>query len=235
MLELNGKRLGQYLILEQIGKGGMATVFKAEQTSLGRVVAVKVLPVNFQNDETFRERFVQEARAVARLNHPHILPVYDYGETEAVAYIVMEYVVGGTLQSKLGTPLRLDYTAKIVGQIGSALDYAHDCGVVHRDVKPSNIMLRGDGTSLLADFGLAKLTESSRQLTHSGIGIGTPDYMSPEQGEGGKVDYRAYLYSLGVVMYEMLTGRVPFTAETPVAVVVKHISEPPPRACASNP
>jgi tRNA A-37 threonylcarbamoyl transferase component Bud32 len=236
MADIIGQRLGQYLIIEQVGKGGMATVYKAEQTSLRRIVAVKVLPTYFAHDETFHERFVQEARAVAQLSHPHILPVYDFGETEEIAYIAMEFVRGGTLSTKMGKPLPLDYTARIIEQIGSALDFAHAHGIVHRDIKPSNIMLREDGeTALLTDFGLAKMTESQAALTRSGIGVGTPEYLSPEQGQGLPVDWRTDLYSLGVVLYEMLTGHIPFEAETPLAVIIKHISEPLPHARALNP
>jgi eukaryotic-like serine/threonine-protein kinase len=236
MPDLIGQRLGQYIILEQIGKGGMATVYKAEQTSLQRTVAVKVLPAYFAHDDTFRERFFQEARAVGNLNHPHILAVYDFGQTDELAYIVMEYVKGGTLGQTMGRPLSMDYTARIIEQIGSALDYAHRNGVIHRDVKPGNIMLRDDGqTALLADFGLAKMAESKSALTRSGVGVGTPEYLSPEQGQGLKVDWRTDLYSLGVVMYEMLTGHIPFEAETPLAVIIKHISEPLPHARALNP
>src|ERR1700730_13103870 len=132
MPDLIGQRLGQYVILEQIGKGGMATVYKAEQTSLQRTVAVKVLPAYFAHDDTFRERFSQEARAVGNLNHPHILAVYDFGQTDELAYIVMEYVKGGTLGQKMGRPLSIDYTARIIEQIGGALDYAHKNGVIHR-------------------------------------------------------------------------------------------------------
>ncbi|MEP7200395.1 MAG: serine/threonine-protein kinase, partial [Chloroflexota bacterium] len=236
MPDLIGQQLGQYKIIAQLGKGGMATVYKAEQMSLQRMIAVKVLPAYLAHDETFRERFIQEARAVARLSHPHILPVFDFGETDELAYIAMDLVQGGTLATKMGQPLALPFIASIIEQIASALDYAHAHGVVHRDVKPSNIMLREDGeTALLTDFGLAKMAESTSALTRTGVGVGTPEYLSPEQGQGLSVDWRTDLYSLGVVMYEMLTGHIPFEAETPLAVIIKHISEPLPHPRVLNP
>jgi len=226
---LIGQHLGPYRILEQIGTGGMATVYKAYQPSMDRYVAVKVISPHFAQDETFLRRFRREAKAVASLEHPHILPVYDFGEAEGRPYLVMRFVDSGTLKDRLaqGT-LSLSDVNRIVGQIGSALDYAHRMGVIHRDVKPSNVLLDHDGNAFLTDFGLAKMVEASVQLTGTGVGIGTPAYMSPEQGKGERVDHRADIYSLGVMLYEMVTGQVPFQAETPIAVVVKHITDPLP-------
>jgi serine/threonine-protein kinase len=238
MSELIGKSIGQYKILEQVGKGGMATVYKGYQASLDRVVAIKVLPSYFAHDETFRDRFVQEARAVAKLNHPHILPVYDYGDTSDATYIAMEFVSGGTLKSWMKPPMSLADTLRILEQVASALDYAHARGIVHRDVKPTNILMRDNeaqSDALLTDFGLAKVSEASRALTRSGVGVGTPEYMAPEQGQGLPTDWRADLYSLAVVLYEMLTGHIPYEADTPLAVVIKHISEPLPNARMLNP
>src|SRR5574341_674292 len=229
MADLIGKTLGSYRIIEQIGVGGMATVYKAYQPSMDRDVAIKILPHYFSQDAEFAKRFQREARAIARLEHAHILPVYDYGEADDITYIAMRYVQAGTLKERIAEgPLPLDELNRLVEQIGSALDYAHRLGVIHRDVKPSNVLIDDQGNTYLTDFGLARMLESSQPLTASGVGVGTPAYMSPEQGQGVKVDHRSDIYSLGVVLYEMVTGRVPYEAETPMGVVLKHISEPLP-------
>ncbi|MFZ5917872.1 MAG: bifunctional serine/threonine-protein kinase/ABC transporter substrate-binding protein [Chloroflexota bacterium] len=228
MANLIGQTLGQYRIMEQIGQGGMATVYKAYQPSLDRYVAVKVLPPYFAHEPGFAMRFTREAKAIARLNHPNILPIYDFGQEGDLSYIVMKYVEAGTLKDLVGAPMPLDVTADIVRQIAAALDHAHQRGILHRDVKPSNVLLDEGRWVLLTDFGLAKMVEGSAVLTASGVGVGTPAYMAPEQGRGEAVDARADIYALGVVLYEMLTGRVPFEAETPMAVVIKHITEPLP-------
>lgn len=232
---LIGQTLGQYQIVEQIGKGGMATVFKAYQPRLDRYVAIKVLPAYYAHEEGFSERFVREAKAIARLDHPNILPVYDFGQTDGLSYIVMKYVAAGTIKERLGQPLVPEDTIDILKQVASALDHAHDQGILHRDVKPGNILIDANGWVYLSDFGLAKMVEGSVQLTGSGVGIGTPAYMSPEQGQGLKVDGRTDVYALGVILYEMLTGRVPYEAETPMAVVVKHITSPLPMPRTINP
>ena len=229
MSDLIGKTLGPYRILEQIGVGGMATVYKAYQPSMDRDVAIKILPHYLSQDAEFAKRFQREARAIARLEHAHILPVYDYGEADDITYIAMRYVQAGTLKERIARgPLPLDEINRLVGQIGSALDYAHRLGIIHRDVKPSNVLIDDQGNTYLTDFGLARMMESSQQLTASGVGVGTPAYMSPEQGQGIKVDHRSDIYSLGVVLYEMVTGHVPYEAETPMGVVLKHISDPLP-------
>ncbi|MBI4758109.1 MAG: protein kinase [Chloroflexi bacterium] len=235
MDDLIGKSLGQYRIVEQLGRGGMAVVYKAYQASLDRYVAIKVLPFFQAQDPTAMERFYREARAIARLEHPNILTVFDFGQVDGTLYIVMQYVEGGTLKERLGAPLDLDAVAKIIRQVGEALEYAHGLGVVHRDIKPSNVLLARGDRVLLSDFGLAKMMESTSALTKAGVGMGTPQYMSPEQGRGEPVDRRSDIYSLGVVLYEMLTGQVPFDAETPLAVVLKHLSTPLPRPRGLNP
>jgi basic membrane lipoprotein Med (substrate-binding protein (PBP1-ABC) superfamily)/ABC-type phosphate/phosphonate transport system substrate-binding protein len=227
MHDLIGQTLGQYRIVEQLGKGGMATVFKAFQPSLERYVAVKVLPPYFAHEEGFSERFVREAKAIARLDHPHILPIYDFGQDHDISYIAMKYVEAGTLKDiESAGPMSLEQALEIISQTAEALDYAHVQGVIHRDIKPANILMDHGRWVLLTDFGLAKMIEGSQQLTASGVGVGTPAYMAPEQGQGQRVDGRADIYSLGIVLYEMLTGCVPYEAETPLAVVLKHVTEP---------
>lgn len=234
MPDLVGHTLGQYRIVEQIGLGGMATVYKAYQPALDRYVAIKILPAYYAHEPGFAERFTREARAVAKLTHPHVLPIYDFGQNDGLSYIVMQCVDAGTLKDMMGKPINLMTGADIIEQLADALDYAHEQGVIHRDVKPSNVLMDRGRWVLLSDFGLAKMVEGSLQLTGSGVGVGTPAYMAPEQGQGLKVDRRADIYSLGIILYEMVTGRVPYEAETPMAVVVKHITEPLPLPRALN-
>lgn len=230
MPDLIGKTIGQYKIVEQIGVGGMATVFKAFQASINRYVAVKILPTQFANDPNFVKRFTQEAQAIAALEHPHILPVYDFGTAEGQTYMVMRYVEGGTLTNLMGQPLPNERIVDIVSSMARALDYAHSQGVVHRDIKPSNILIDKHGEALLTDFGIAKIMAGSggTRLTSTGSILGTPEYMAPEQAEGISVDGRTDIYSLGVVLYELLTGQPPYRAETPLAVVLKHVNDPLP-------
>src|SRR5207249_5492828 len=226
-----GSSLGPYRIIERAGKGGMATVYRAYQPALDRHVAIKVLPETLGEDEAFRSRFEQEAKTVARLRHPSIVAVHDFGTQAGLAYIVTELVEGGTLADKLGTPIALGEVVRLLAPIASALDYAHQRGVLHRDVKPSNILLSADGAPVLSDFGLAKMLEADNQLTKASALTGTPQYMAPEQCEGAPAAPSADEYSLAVVAYEMLTGRPPFQAETPAAVILAQIQGtlPPPR------
>ncbi|HEY4688799.1 MAG TPA: serine/threonine-protein kinase [Anaerolineae bacterium] len=230
MFDLIGKKLGAYEIGEPVGQGGMATVYKAYQPSMNRTVAIKVLPPQLAQNATFLARFRREAQVIAHLEHAHILPVYDYGESDGSVYIAMRYLDSGSLQKRIDAgrmPLRDIH--KHLTQIASALDYAHQQGVVHRDIKPTNVLIDRQGDAFLTDFGIAKMVEGTLDLTGTGV-IGTPQYMSPEQGQGLEVDGRSDVYSLGIVLYEMLTGRLPFEAETPLAVVVKHITAPLPPA-----
>src|SRR6266498_4202211 len=227
----SGQTLGPYRIINQIGKGGMATVYKAYQPSVDRYVAIKVLPSQLAESKEFATRFHQEARIIAMLEHPHILPVFDYGESDGVAYFVMRYLDAGTLKDKMeaGRPLPFDEIDRIFTQLADALSYAHGHGIVHRDLKPANALIDSQGNVFLTDFGIAKLLESaSPRLTQTDAIMGTPAYISPEQAQGKPVDQRSDIYSLGIILYEMATGGVPFVADTPLAVLFKHISDPLP-------
>lgn len=227
---LVGRSLGQFIIRERIGSGGMATVFKAFQPTLERYVAVKVLPAFHAHDQVFVKRFVMEARSVARLAHPNIVQIHDFGqEKDNIFYIVMEYVDGGTLKDRLKQrALSVPEAVDFVIQAAEGLGCAHSNGIIHRDVKPANMLLRKDGHLLLSDFGIAKMLEGTTNLTRAGTGIGTPQYMSPEQGTGQAVDRRSDIYSLGIVLYHCLTGRVPFNSDSPLSITVKHLNEPLP-------
>lgn len=236
MENLTGKQFGQYRIIEPLGEGGMAAVYKAYQPSVDRYVAIKVLPQQFAKDPNFISRFEQEARILAKLQHPHILPVYDHGQADGYTYIVMPLVAEGSLTDFLvnNKPTLTDIQ-RIISQIGDALDYAHSQGIVHRDIKPGNILIDTRGNCLLTDFGIAKMLENTVQLTVTGGILGTPAYMSPEQGLGETPDGRSDIYALGVILYEMATGRIPFKAETPLAVMMKHVSDPLPPPRTINP
>ncbi len=236
MVDLSGKTFGQYLLIEPISTGGMATIYRAYQPGLDRVVAIKVLPEYLLNQPGFLERFKIEAQAIAKLDHPHILPVYDYGEAERTPYLVMKYVPGGTLRDLMAQgPLDPRQAALLLRQMAEALEHAHRQGVIHRDVKPSNVLMQDGRWVQLMDFGLAKMMTGSSNITASGTGVGTPDYMSPEQAQGLLVDQRTDIYSLGIILYQMLTGDVPFHAETPMAVMLKQIVEQPPAPRLKNP
>src|SRR6266702_4714322 len=227
---LVGKSLGQFRIVERIGAGGMATVFKAYQPTLDRYVAIKVLPAYHARDPVFLKRFVQEAKAVARLSHANIVTIHEFGEQDGITYIVMEYVEGGTLKDRLkgGRAIPIAEAVDFMIQAADGLLCAHSNGIIHRDVKPANMLLRKDGHLLISDFGIAKMLEGTTNLTRIGTGIGTPQYMSPEQGTGQAVDRRSDIYSLGIVLFHCLTGRVPFNADSPVSITVKQLNEPLP-------
>ncbi|MDZ4767170.1 MAG: protein kinase [Chloroflexota bacterium] len=223
-----GAKLGTYEIVELIGRGGMGEVYRAIQSNLGRQVAVKVLPPELGRDSDFRARFDREARLTARLEHPAILPIYDYGTQADRPYIVMRLLDGGSLAHRLGDDGRLNplEVNTLLKTLASALDYAHRQGVIHRDIKPSNILFDLDMNPFIADFGIAQLTSS---FDHDDSVIaGTPNYMSPEQVTGQRGDARSDIYSLGIVVFEMLTGRTPFGGETPFAVIMKHMNDAPP-------
>jgi serine/threonine protein kinase len=229
MKSLINETLGGYSLVEELGRGGMAVVYKADQPKLERSVAVKVLdPIYTSEDSDVLARFRREAKAIAALRHPNILTVYDYGEEEGLAYIVMEYVEGGTLKDRLqGKSFDWKRALDLGVGVGRALAFAHDRGIIHRDVKPANILLLREDWPLLADFGLVKLQQARRALTQPGVTLGTPDYTSPEQALGETIDYRADIYALGVVLYEIVTGQLPFKAEKPFDVLLMHVSDPP--------
>jgi hypothetical protein len=222
--------------MEEIGRGGMATVYRAYQPSMDRMVAIKLILTTIANNPLVVQRFQREARLVARLEHPHILPVYDFDAGYNPPYIVMRYLNGGTLTQILEQgalpPLEAAY---LLRQVGLALDYAHRQGIIHRDIKPSNILIDREGNAFVSDFGIARIV-ADQQLTISGAIVGTPNYMAPEQAQGiGQVDYRADIYALGVILFQMLTGSLPFEADTPMGVLMKHLQEPPPHIVTYNP
>lgn len=226
--DLTGKVFGSYQLVEQLGRGGMASVYRGYQESIDRSVAVKVLPQEFLHDPNFTARFIAEARTLARLTHSAILPLYDFGTANDVPYIVMPLMANGTLAERIARgALPIHEIIRILKPIAAALDYAHQRGVLHRDVKPSNILFDGNDAPFLADFGIAKALEASSSLTGTGV-VGTPDFMSPEQARGEALDGRSDQYSLGAVLYQALTGRQLFRATTPMGVMLKHATEPPP-------
>lgn len=225
----SGTQFGPYTIMDPLGRGGMASVYKAYEVALDRYVALKVLPGEFMHDESFAERFRREAKVIAKLEHPHIIPIHAFGIEKGIPWMAMRMIAGGALSAVLkSTRVSPERSVAILRGVADALDYAHSKGVVHRDVKPQNILLDEHDRVYLADFGIAKMLEGSQGLTQTGMITGTPQYMAPEQATGQTIDHRADIYALGVVAYEMLTGRVPFSADTPVAVLMKQVSDPIP-------
>lgn len=214
-----------YEIQRTIGRGGMGTVYLAVQESLGRSVVLKTM----SSDTGSLSRFLNEGRIVASLRHPHIITVYDIGTADGMLYMCMEYVDGGDLKAKMGETLNPDYALDILQKVTGALEFAHAKGIIHRDVKPANILFRSDGTPLLSDFGIAKELAGDTELTSTGMILGSPFYMSPEQAEGMEMDGRTDVYSLGIIFYEMLVGRRPFQGDSQIKVIMQHLQAPVPR------
>ncbi|GAB4553421.1 MAG: hypothetical protein OHK0023_22520 [Anaerolineae bacterium] len=232
-----GEQVGPYRIVEQLGHGGMATVYRAYHAQLDRQVAIKMLHAVFKSDPTFSARFQREAQIVARLEHPHIVPVYDYNEYKDEPYLVMKFVEGETLKAHMErSRLPSAEIARIIGAVASALDYAHARDILHRDIKPSNVLIENGGAVYLADFGLARIASAGESTLSQDTMLGTPQYISPEQAQGVRdLTPATDIYSLGVVMYELVVGRVPFTADTPFAIVHNHIYAPLPMPSQVNP
>ncbi len=231
---LSGSTLGNYELRQVIGVGGMASVYQAHQKNLERLVAVKILSQALTHEPGYAERFNREARTAASLEHPNIVPVYDYGTHDQITYVVMRLLTGGTVGERLShqqqnnlPPPSLAEVTQLLRQVASALDYAHSLGVIHRDIKPSNIMFDNRGTPYVVDFGIAKLLEASANMTSTGMVMGTPAYMAPEQWRGDKISAATDQYAVGVMMYILLTGRQPFEAPTPYALMLKHMNEVP--------
>ncbi|UXI67207.1 serine/threonine-protein kinase [Tahibacter amnicola] len=218
-----------YRVLRPLGRGGMATVYLAVQESVDREVALKVMSPTLMADPTFGERFLREARIAAKLHHPNVVGIHDVGRSGDCFYIAMEYIPGGTILDDEGRAREVPFALRAVREIARALHYANSKGFVHRDVKPDNILIREDGSFALTDFGIARANDSATRMTRTGAVVGTPHYMSPEQARGRSLDGRSDLYSLGIVLYELLVGRVPFHAEDSLAVGIMHITEPVPQ------
>ena len=240
MPSLIGQNIGKYRVVARLGRGGMAEVYKAYQSSLDRYVAIKVLHGHLADEEDFIARFKREAKAVANLRHPNIVQIFDFDVQDEMYYMAMEYVNGPTLKAELEARSRknqlfsLEESARIMIALCSAIDYAHSRGMVHRDLKPANFILTEEGQILVLDFGIAKMVDATK-FTATGAVVGTPAYMSPEQGQGERGDERSDIYSLGVVLYHLATGKVPYDADTPFAVIMKHITSELPLPSLINP
>ncbi len=232
-----GEYVGNYRVISQLGQGGMATVFKAHHASLNRYVALKMIHQSFLNDNQFVARFKREAQIIAQLEHPNIVPVYDFDEYEGQPFLIMKYIPGIALSDSLvDGPLELRDTMAVLPKVAAGLDYAHQQGILHRDIKPSNIMLDESARTYVTDFGLARTVDAGESTLSRGMLVGTPAYMSPEQGEGVReLDARSDLYSLGVVMYELIVGRVPFTGGSTYTILRDHMTTPPPSPSSLNP
>ncbi len=232
-----GENVGPYRVLEKLGQGGMATVYKAYHASLDRYVALKVLHPAFLEDTNFLARFQREARLVAKLEHPNIVPVYDFAEHDEQPYLVMKYIEGETLKAYLGRGrLNVEQIWDVVDAVGAGLAYAHKQGILHRDIKPSNVIVAKDGQMYLADFGLARIAQSGESTLSSDMIMGTPQYISPEQAMGAKdLDAGTDIYSFAVMLYEMVVGQVPFSSDTPFSIIHDHIYSPLPLPRTVNP
>lgn len=236
MKDLTGTRLGQYEIVERLGGGGMAVVYRAVQQPLGREVALKALSSELFQDEGFVKRFETEAKTLAKLDHPNILPIYDFEVMDGVAFLTMPLIRGGTLRDILNRgPLDPLTAWRYLREIGDGLQHAHDAGIVHRDLKPTNVLIHADGRAMLADFGLARGAGQPTHLTTIGLAIGTPGYMAPEQVMGHDVDKRADIYAMGVLTFEMLTGRLPYIGANRMEVAYATVNSPIPSAVKLNP
>lgn len=243
MDDLTGQTIGSYRLVEKLGAGGMAEVYKSYQPRLDRYVAIKFIRPELAVDSGFRTRFEQEARAIARLSHSNIVHIYDFGEEDRRYFLVMEFIEGQTLKSYLqeqfnsGRQVPLKLASNIISQVAAALDYAHSHNIIHRDVKPDNILISDKGRAVLNDFGIARITDRGEGMTQTGMAMGTPAYMSPEQIQGSKEQLGppTDIYSLGIITYELLTGHTPFTADTPFAVMLKHLHDPIPLPRQLNP
>jgi serine/threonine-protein kinase len=224
------EKIGRYIIKSELGRGGMATVYHAYDPNFERDVAIKVLPAAFLHDPQFRVRFEREAKMIALLEHPAIVPVYDFGEQEGQPYIVMRYMSGGSLADRLSQgAIPFEETSRIIARLAPALDVAHARGIIHRDIKPGNVLFDQYGNAFLSDFGIARLTQQAATTITGESIVGTPAYMSPEQVQGTKtIDGRSDIYAMGVLVYQMLTGHIPYQADTPAKIMLMHILEPVP-------
>lgn len=235
---MSTERIGRYEILKRLGRGGMATVYLGHDPFIRREVAIKVMSAQLmENDPTFFDRFQQEAETIAALEHPAIVPIYDFGHQGDQSYIVMRYMSGGTLEDRLGQgPMKLQEIAPIIDRVATALDEAHRKRIIHRDIKPANVLFDTKDEAFLSDFGIAKSTAATAGLTADNTFIGTVEYMSPEQIQGEKdLDGRTDVYSLGIVLFFMLTGKLPFKKDTLVSTILAHLTEPVPSVQAALP
>jgi len=234
MQDLNGRVIGKYKILEEIGSGGMAVVYKAiDESFLKRVVAIKVIKPEKATSEKFNKRFLKEAKVLSSLSYMNIVKVFDYGDYEGLPYLVMEYISGGSLSEMIGSPIKFDQAVKLLIPISRALSYVHSKNIIHRDVKPANILINDVGQPLLSDFGILKIidSEESQGITGTGTVVGTTAYMSPEQIRGDKkIDFRTDIYALGVMFYQLITGKLPYNGNSAIDIASKHINEPIPKA-----
>lgn len=228
MIDLIGKHLGQYEIIGLIGHGGMATVYRGWQASTSRKVAIKIIDPERAQQGDFLIRFRHEVQTLASLSHPHIVKVFDSGEDDGLAYLVMEFLAGGNLEDRIqAKPYELLAVGQLLDQISSALDYAHARGIVHCDLKPNNILLDEEGNAYLTDFGIARMMKEAVLVAQSDSQTGTPAYMAPEQWQNQRLDKKTDIYALGVILFQLLTGEVPFIAYTPYSMMQKHLTEAP--------